>query len=62
MTREMRLRLPILERYPSLRQFALAAGVPYSTLLTLLTRGVGGASFDVIMQICNQLGLDPRQV
>lgn len=62
MTREMRLRLLILERYHSLRQFALAAGVPYSTLLTLLTRGVGGASFDVIMQICNQLGLDPRQV
>lgn len=62
MTREMRLRLLILERYPSLRQFALAAGVPYSTLLTLLSRGVGGASFDVIIQICNQLGLDPRQV
>lgn len=62
MTREMRLRLLILERYPSLRQFALAAGIPYSTLLTLLTRGVGGASFDVVIQICNQLGLDPRQV
>lgn len=62
MTREMRLRLLILERYPSLRQFALAAGIPYSTLLTLLTRGVGGASFDVVIQICNQLCLDPRQV
>lgn len=62
MTREMRLRLLILERYPSLRQFALAAGIPYSTLLTLLTRGIGGASFDVVIQICNQLGLDPRQV
>lgn len=62
MTREMRLRLLILQRYPSLRQFALAAGVPYSTLLTLLSRGVGGASFDVVMQICRQLNLDPRQV
>lgn len=62
MTREMRLRLLILDRYPSLRQFALAANIPYSTLLTLLSRGVGGASFDVIIQICNQLGLDPRQV
>lgn len=62
MTREMHLRLLILDRYPSLRQFALAAGVPYSTLLTLLTRGVGGASFDVVVQICNQLNLDPRQV
>ncbi len=65
MTREMRLRLLILARYPSLRQFVLAAGVPYSTLLTLLTlltRGVGGASFDVVVQICNQLDLDPPQV
>ncbi len=62
MTREMRLRLLILQRYPSLRQFALAAGVPYSTLLTLLSRGVGGASFDVVMLICRQLNLDPRQV
>lgn len=62
MTREMHLRLLILERYPSLRQFALAANIPYSTLLTLLSRGVGGASFDVIIQICNHLGLDPRQV
>lgn len=62
MTHEMRLRLLIPARYPSLRQFVLAAGVPYSTLLTLLTRGVGGASFDVVVQICNQLDLDPRQV
>lgn len=62
MTREMRLRLLILERYPSLRQFALAADVPYSTLLTMLSRGVGGASFDLVVQICNQLNLDPRQL
>lgn len=60
MTREMRLL--ILERYPSLRQFAQATNIPYSTLLTLLTRGIGGASFDVVVQICNQLNLDPRQV
>lgn len=62
MTHEMRLRLLILARYPSLRQFVLAAGVPYSALLTLLTRSVGGASFDVVVQICNQLDLDLRQV
>lgn len=55
MTREMRLHLLILQRYPSLRQFAMAAGIPYSTLLTLLSRGVGGASFDVVMQICRQV-------
>ena len=60
MTHEWQLRKLILERYPSLRQFALEAGIPYSTLLTLLNRGVGGASFDIVLQICNHLNIDPR--
>ena len=60
MTREWQLRKLILEHYPSLRQFALEAGIPYSTLLTLLSRGVGGASFDIVLQICNHLNIDPR--
>lgn len=60
MTRETRLRNLILDRYPSLRQFALAAGIPPSTLLTLLSRGIGGASFDVMMRICQRLGIDPK--
>ena len=58
----MRLRCLILDRYASLRQFAQEAGIPYSTLMTLLTRGVGGASFDVVMLICRQLELDPREL
>lgn len=62
MTREWRLRKAILERYPSLRQFALAASIPYSTLLTVLSRGIGGASFDVVVAICKQLGIDPRDL
>ena len=59
MTREQILRNLILDRYPSLRQFAKEADIPYSTLMTLLTRGIGGASFDVILQICKTLNLDP---
>lgn len=62
MTREWQLRRLILEQYPSLRQFALEADIPYSTLLTLLARGIGGASFDIVVQICKQLNLDPRQL
>lgn len=62
MTREWRLRKAILERYPSLRQFALEADIPYTTLLTLLSRGVGGASFDVVIAICKQLEIDPREL
>ena len=60
MTREQRLRNAILNRYVSLRQFAKDAGIPYSTLTTILTRGVGGASFDAVIAICRALELDPK--
>ena len=59
MSRELFLRNLILDKYPSLRQFALEADIPYSSLMTILSRGVGGASFDVVMQICKILQIDP---
>ena len=61
MNREQKLRNLILDRYPSLRQFALEADIPYSTLMTLLSRDVGGASFDVIIKICKHLGVEPME-
>jgi predicted transcriptional regulator len=59
MTREQRLRNFILDRYKSLRQFALEADIPYSTLMTLLSRDMGGASFDVVVKICKKLRIEP---
>ena len=59
MNREQHLRHLILDHYVSLRQFAIAADIPYSTLMTLLSRGIGGASFDVIMRICQTLNVNP---
>lgn len=61
MSRETKLRNLILDRYTSLRQFAIEADIPYSTLMTLLSRDVGGASFDVIIRICKQLDVDPME-
>ncbi|MBQ8610256.1 MAG: hypothetical protein IJ412_00975 [Oscillospiraceae bacterium] len=61
-TREQALRWRILEQYVSLRQFAAAADVPYSTLLTLLERGVGGAAFDTVLRICRTLSMDPFEI
>ena len=61
MNRELKLRNLILDRYPSLRQFAIETDIPYSTLMTLLSRDVGGASFDVIIKICKQLNIDPME-
>ena len=62
MNREQKLRNLILDRYPSLRQFAIEADIPYSTLMTLLSRDVGGASFDVVIKICKQLDIDPMDI
>ena len=61
MNREQKLRNLILDRYPSLRQFAIEADIPYSTLMTLLSRDVGGASFDEIIRIYKQLDVDPTE-
>ena len=61
MTREQKLRNLILDRYKSLRQFALEADIPYSTLMTILSRDMGGASFDVVVKICKKLDLDPME-
>ena len=62
MNREERLRNLILDRYTSLRQFSLEADIPYSTLLTMLSRGIGGASLDAVMLICGKLNIDPYEL
>lgn len=62
MNRELALRNLILDKYASLRQFALEADIPYSSLMTVLSRGIGGASFDMVMQICHKLKIDPAEL
>ena len=62
MSREQKLRNLILDRYVSLRSFSIESGIPYSTLMTLLSRGIGGASFDTVIQICKILGIDPTEI
>ncbi len=61
-SRELRLRLMILERYPSLREFSRRADIPYSTLMTVLERGISGAGFDLVMRICRELGVTAEEV
>lgn len=62
MNRELKLRNLILDRYSSLRRFAIEADIPYSTLMTILSRDVGGASFDVVVKICKQLKIEPTEL
>lgn len=62
MNREYMLRSLILDRYTSLRKFAREIDIPYSTLMTLLSRDVGGASFDIVIKICRKLEIDPLEL
>jgi len=62
MNREQFLRNRILDSFTSLRQFAMEADIPYSSLMTVLSRGIGGASFDMVMQICRKLQIDPADL
>jgi len=61
-TREQKLRNLILDHYVSLRQFAIAADIPYSSLTTGLSRGIAGMQFDTVIKICKTLGIEPMEL
>lgn len=58
-SREQKLRNLILDNYVSLRQFAIAADIPYSSLTTGLSRGIAGMQFDTVIKICKALNIEP---
>lgn len=57
MNREVLLMDLIKKTGLSVKSFAVKAGVPYSTLRSMLERGIGGASIDNVMKICHALNL-----
>ena len=61
-TREQNLRNLILDNYVSLRQFAIAADIPYSSLTTGLTRGIASMQFDTVIKICKILNIEPMEL
>ena len=53
------LKKEIRRQYHSVRQFALEMGIPYTTLMTALERGIEGMSYDTVIKICVKLSLNP---
>lgn len=47
----------ISRQYKSVRQFAFAVNIPLSTINSALHNGIGGSSYDTVMQICKALGI-----
>lgn len=51
------VRSEIARQYKSVRQFAFAIGIPLSTINSALHNGIGGSSFDTVVEICRVLGI-----
>ncbi len=51
------VRTEIARQYKSVRQFAFAVNIPLSTINSALHNGIGGSSFDTVVQICRALGI-----
>lgn len=47
----------IKERWPTHKAFAEAAGLPYTTLRSILQRGVGNSAVENVIRICRTLGI-----
>lgn len=57
MTIEDRLKELILSKYKSIREFTTDIDIPYSTLDTILKRGIRKANVDNIIKICESLNI-----
>lgn len=58
MSVELDLKDLILSKYKSLREFSIKIDMPYSTIDTILKRGVDKANINNIIRICKELNID----
>lgn len=47
----------IKQKSKNLKEFSEIAGIPYTTLHSILTRGIGNASVDNVIKICKALDI-----
>ena len=52
----------MIDERGSRRAFAEEAGLAQSTLQSMLTRGIGGASVDNVLKVCKALGITTEQL
>ena len=58
MSIELELKDLILSKYKSLREFSIKIDMPYSTIDTILKRGVDKANINNVIRICKELNID----
>lgn len=52
----------IAEKFPNVKAFAETIQIPYTTLKSMLTRGIGNASVDNVIKVCKGLGITTDQL
>lgn len=62
MTLESRLKDLILSRYGTIKDFAPKCGLPYSTIDTILRRGLNKASVSSVIAMCQALGISADEL
>lgn len=54
---EENLKNHILSRYKSLREFTILKDIPYTTLDSMLKRGIGNSSVTNVIKVCKALNI-----
>lgn len=62
MTREDFIRELIVSKYGNIKSFSEQIGIPYTTVRSILERGIGNAGVDNVIKICNGLNIKPEQL
>lgn len=62
MTTEDKLKEYILDRYKSIREFTQAVDMSYSTVDSILKRGIGNSSVSNIIKICKALKISADEL
>lgn len=57
MTIEEKVKNLILRRYHSIREFSILTEIPYTTLDSILKRGIGNSSVTNVIKICKALDI-----
>ncbi|MDR2515179.1 MAG: hypothetical protein LBD02_08250 [Christensenellaceae bacterium] len=58
MNREEYIKFKIKEKGFTIKEYARTIGMPYSSLLSMLSGNLGGASLDNVVRICTGLGFN----
>lgn len=57
MNMEDKIRALIENNYKSIREFAKIIDTPYTTILSMLKKGIGGTGIDTVLKVCKELGI-----